>query len=173
MYYSAHHLDLGISFWDASMLRVVQIAGLPLLFVPIMLVSYIGLPAEKSNEIAGLVSFMRNIGSSIGTSMVTTLLARQAQFHQVHLVARTATGEPAFTDMVSGLTARLMALGADASQAAQQAHSLVYRMVIAQATTLAYIDTFRILAVGGGLMCLLSFALRRNDPRGGVAVPAH
>ena len=71
---------------------MVQVAGLPLLFVPIILVSYIGLPAEKSNDIAGLVSFMRNIGSSIGTSMVTTLLARYAQFHQVHLVGAHGTG---------------------------------------------------------------------------------
>jgi DHA2 family multidrug resistance protein len=173
MYYSAQHLDLNISFWSASVLRVIQVAGLPLLFVPIILVSYVGLPADKSNEIAGLVSFMRNIGSSIGTSMVTTLLARQAQFHQVHLVGRTATGEPAFTDMVSGLTARLMASGAEASQAAQQAHGLLYRMVIAQATTLAYVDTFRILAVGAGIMFLLSFGLQKNEPGGGPAAPAH
>ena len=144
-------------------------AGLPLLFVPIILVSYIGLPADKSNDIAGLVSFMRNIGSSIGTSMVTTLLARHAQFHQVHLVAHTTPGEPAFTEMVSGLTARLIASGAEASQAARQAYGLVYRTVIAQATTLAYVDTFWILAVGAGVMFLLSFALRRNEPGGGAA----
>jgi DHA2 family multidrug resistance protein len=173
MYYSAQHLDLEIGFWDASLLRVFQVAGLPLLFVPIILVSYIGLPAEKSNEIAGLVSFMRNIGSSIGTSMVTTLLARHAQVHQVHLVAHTTPGDPAFTGMVSGLTARLTATGMEASQAARQAYGLVYQMVIAQATTLAYVDTFRILAVGAGIMFLLSFALRRNEPGGGAAAPAH
>jgi DHA2 family multidrug resistance protein len=173
MHYSAQHLDLSISFREASLLRVVQVAGLPLLFVPIMLVSYIGLPASKSNDIAGLVSFMRNIGSSIGTSMVTTLLARRAQFHQVHLVARTADGDPAFAALLSGLTSRLTASGAEASQAAQQAHDLIYQMVIAQATTLAYVDTFRILAVGAGVMFLLSFALRRNEPGGGPAAPVH
>jgi DHA2 family multidrug resistance protein len=173
MHYSAQHLNLAISFWDASVLRVLQVAGLPLLFVPIILVSYIGLPAEKSNDIAGLVSFMRNIGSSIGTSMVTTLLARRAQFHQVHLVAHTGTGDPVFTAMVQGLTARLTASGAEVTQASQQAHTLIYQMVIAQATTLAYVDTFRILAVGAGIMFLLSFALRKNDPGGGMASPVH
>ena len=86
--------------------------------------------------------------------MVTTLLARRAQFHQVHLVAHTATGDPAFSAMVSGLTARLAASGAEASQAAKQAQDLVYQMVIAQATTLAYVDTFRILAVGAGILFL-------------------
>ena len=173
MYYSAQHLNLSISFWDASLLRVLQVAGLPLLFVPIILVSYVGLPPDKSNEISGLVSFTRNIGSSIGTSMVTTLLARQAQVHQVHLVGRTGSGDPAFAGMISGLTARLIASGVEASQASEQAHGLVYQLVIAQATTLAYVDTFRILAVGAGIMFLLSFALRRNDPGGGAATPAH
>jgi MFS transporter, DHA2 family, multidrug resistance protein len=173
MYYSAQHLNLAISFWEASLLRVFQVAGLPLLFVPILLVSYIGLPAEKSNEISGLVSFMRNIGSSIGTSMVTTLLARHAQVHQAYLVAHTATGDPELTSMVSGLTAHLMATGAEASQAAQQANGLVYRLLIQQATTLAYVDTFRILAAGAGIMFLLSFGLQRNQPGGGAAVAAH
>ena len=96
MFYTTQHLDLEISFWSASLLRVVQVAGMPLLFVPIILISYLGLPAEKSNSIAGLVSFMRNIGSSIGTSLVTTVVARQAQFHQVHLVAHTT---PVGTDL--------------------------------------------------------------------------
>ena len=173
MYFSAQHLDLNISFGDASLLRVYQVAGLPLLFVPIILVSYVGLPAAKSNDIAGLVSFMRNIGSSIGTSMVTTLLARNAQFHQVQLVAHTTPGESAFTSMVSGVTARLMASGVEATQAARQAYALVYQTVIAQATTLAYIDTFRVLALAAGIMFLLSFALRRNEPGGGAAPAAH
>ncbi len=173
MYYSSRHLDLDISFWDASFLRVVQIAGLPLLFVPIILVSYLGLPAAKSNDIAGLVSFMRNIGSSIGTSMVTTLLARHAQVHQSYLVAHTTPGEPAFTGMVSGLTQRLVTSGADITLATRQAEGLVYRNVIAQATALAYVDTFRILAVGAGIMFLLSFGLRKNDPGGRAAPVAH
>jgi MFS transporter, DHA2 family, multidrug resistance protein len=173
MYYSAQHLYLGIDFWNAAFLRVVQVAGLPLLFVPIILVSYIGLPAAKSNDIAGLVSFMRNIGSSIGTSMVTTLVARHAQFHQVNLVAHTSPGDAAFSAMVSELSARLAASGVEASQAAQKAYGLVYQTVIAQATTLAYVDTFRILGAGAGLMFFLSFALRRNEPGGGPRAPAH
>jgi hypothetical protein len=45
-----------------------------------------------------------------------------------------------------------------------------YRNTIAQATTLAYIDTFTILAVIGAAMFLLSFALKKNDPRAGGEV---
>jgi DHA2 family multidrug resistance protein len=173
MVYSARHLDLDISFWSASLLRVTQVVGLPFLFVPINLASYVGMPVEKSNSVAGLMNFMRNIGSSIGTSMVTTLVARGAQFHQVHLVAHATPGQPSFTQTASALAARLAHAGLDPADAARRAYALLYRSLIGQATTLAYIDTFWLLAAGAGLMFLLSFGLQRNDPRGGGAVAVH
>ena len=87
MFVSSRQMDLQISFVSASLLRLTQVFGLGFLFVPINLVSYVGMPAEKSGSVAGLVNFMRNIGSSVGTSMVTTLIARRAQVHQAYLVA--------------------------------------------------------------------------------------
>src|SRR5437870_3014927 len=170
MYYSTRHLDLDISFWTASFLRVVQVFGLAFLFVPINIVSYVGMPADKSNSVAGLVNFMRNIGSSIGTSMVTTLIARRAQFHQVNLVAHTSPGQPTFTQSVEALAAQLSASGLEAGQATSQAYARVYQAVIGQATTLAYIDTFWVLCLGAAIMFGLSFALKRNKPGAGGEV---
>jgi len=167
MYYSTQHLDLDISFRTATLVRVVQVFGLGFLFVPISLVSYVGMPAEKSNSVAGLVNFMRNIGSSIGTSMVTTLIARRAQFHQVVLASHVTAGQPVFLNAVHGLAARLAASGVETSRATRQAYGMVYRALIGQATTLAYIDTFWILSVGAGIMFILSFALKKNEPGGG------
>jgi len=43
---------------------------------------YVGLPPEKANAAAGLMNFMRNIGMSVGTSVVTTLVVRRSQYHQ-------------------------------------------------------------------------------------------
>jgi DHA2 family multidrug resistance protein len=170
MYYTTQHLDLDISFRFASILRMVQVFGLGFLFVPINLASYVGMPAEKSNSIAGLVNFMRNIGSSIGTSMVTTLLARRAQVHQVYLATHTTLGKSTFTLAVNGLAARLAVSGLDVTRASAQAYGRVYRAMIGQATTLAYIDTFWVLAAGSAIMFLASFALRKNEPGGGGEV---
>ncbi len=167
MYYSTQQLDLEISFRAVSMLRVMQVFGLGFLFVPITLASYVGMPTEKSNSVAGLAAFMRNIGSSIGTSMVTTLIARRAQFHQVYLVAHVTPGQPTFTQAATGLAARLSALGLDASRATSQAYGRLYGALIGQATTLAYIDTFWVLCVGAGIMFILSFALKKNEPGAG------
>ena len=172
MYYSTQHLDLEISFGEASWMRVLQVFGLGFLFVPINLASYVGMPAEKSGSVAGLINFMRNIGSSIGTSMVTTLIARRAQFHQVYLVAHTTSAQAPFTQAAQSLAVRLTGLGLDASRAASQAYARLYGALIGQATTLAYIDTFWVLCIGAGIMFLVSFALRRNQPGagGGAAV---
>jgi DHA2 family multidrug resistance protein len=150
----------------------VQVVGFPFLFVPINLAAYVGMPADKASSMAGLLNFTRNIGSAIGTSMVTTLIARQAQVHQVQLAAHATAGNPTFTQTVAALAHRLQLLGLDAASATSQAYARLYQALVGQATALAYIDTFQLMAGGAGLMFLLSFALRRNQPGGGP-VAAH
>ena len=164
MYYSTQRLDLLISFRAAGELRIVQAMGLGFLFVPITLVAYIGIPPEKGNSISGLVNFMRNIGSSVGTSLVTTLLARRAQFHQSMLSDHANNYAPAFRNQLNGLAAQLNHAGASVPDAQVQAYARLYQSVQVQAQTLAYIDTFKVLAVAASLMFLLTFMVRRNDP---------
>ena len=172
MYYSTQQLDLEISFRSAAILRLAQVFGLGFLFVPINLSAFVGIAAEKSNSVSGMINFMRNIGSSIGTSMVTTLVARRSQVHQTYLVAHTTAGRPVFLQAQRALSMHLGIVGLDASRAAHQAYARLYQAVIGQAATLAYIDVFWVLAIGAAIMCLLSFGLKRNVPgaAGEVAV---
>ncbi len=170
MYYSTWRIDLLISFGSATWLRVAQVIGLGFLFVPITLVAYVGMPAEKSNAVAGMINFMRNMGSSVGTSMVTTLIARRAQFHQSTLVGHTTLGSPTFQNSISGLAQRLAHTGVSPPDAQVKAYARIYRAVQAQAATLAYIDTFWILSLGAAIMFVLSFLLKKNDPSAGGEV---
>ena len=163
MYYSSRRLDLEISFRSAAILRAIQVFGLGCLFVPINLVSYVGMAPEKSSSVAGLINFMRNIGSSVGTSMVTTLIARRAQVHQVYLVANVIRGQRSFANAAAGLTNRVFASGVGSNTAVNKTYALIYRTVIGQATTLAYLDTFLILSIISAVMFVLSFTLKKND----------
>jgi len=170
MYYSTKRIDLLISFRAAVLLRIAQVIGLGFLFVPITVVAYIGIAPEKNNAVAGLVNFMRNMGSSVGTSMVTTLIARRSQFHQGRMVQYARPDNPAFQAASSGLTNRLIASGLSAPDAHMGALARIYLSVQQQAATLAYVDTFKVLAVGAAIMFLLTFFLKKNDPGGGPAV---
>jgi DHA2 family multidrug resistance protein len=170
MYYSTMRLDLLISFRSAMWLRVAQSSGLGFLFVPISLIAYNGIPPEKGNAVSGTVNFMRNIGSGVGTSMVTTLLARRAQVHQAMLAQHTTGADPALRDQVAGLSGQLVHAGISAGDAQSHAYGMIYQSMQAQAQTLAYIDTYSLLAVGAGIMFLLAFLVKKNDPRAGGEV---
>jgi len=67
---------------------VVQGLGLGLVFVPISTVAYSTLPMSARTEAAGIFSLMRNIGSSVGISIVMTLLSRGTQINHAELAAR-------------------------------------------------------------------------------------
>jgi len=170
MYVSTIQLDTLISFQSATVLRLIQSVGLGLLFVPVTMAGYIGMPAEKANSVAGIINFMRNIGSSVGTSMVTTVLARRAQVHQVVLSQHTTRFDRSLQNQVEALSLRLVHSGASVADAPKQAHVLLYRAMGGQAATLAYIDIFLVLTIAASIMFLLSFIVRKNDPKAGAGV---
>ena len=170
MFYSTKRIDLQISFNAAVLLRIAQVIGLGFLFVPISLVAYVGISPEKNNSVAGIVNFMRNMGSSVGTSLVTTLIARRSQFHQGRLVEYTRPDNPNFQNSVNGLAEHLAHSGLSTHDALTQAYARMYRSVQAQAASLAYVDTFMVLAVGAAIMFCLAFVLKKNDPGGGGRV---
>ncbi|MGA8300865.1 MAG: DHA2 family efflux MFS transporter permease subunit [Terriglobales bacterium] len=167
MFYSTQRIDLQISFSAATWLHIVQVIGLGFLFVPITLVAYIGIAPEKNNSVAGIVNFMRNMGSSVGTSMVTTLIARRSQFHQARLVQDIRVDSANFANASRGLAQHLAIAGVGKHEAQLTAYAQIYQSLQAQSATLAYIDTFKVLAVGAGIMFFLSFVLKKNDPGGG------
>ncbi len=167
MFISTRRIDLDISFPVAMWLRVAQAAPLPFLFVPVTLASYVGIAAQKSNDAAGMINFMRNIGSSVGTSMVTTLLARRSQFHQAMLSSHTTNYDWVFRDQAGGLARQLTQSGTSAADALHQAHGMIYRSMQNQALLLSYVDAYKVLTIGAVIMFCLAFVMRRNDPSGG------
>ena len=109
MYVSCKQIDLLMSFSSATLLRVWQYIPVAFLFVPLTLAGYIGLSPEKTNAAAGLMNFMRNIGQSVGTSAVTTLIARRSQYHQSVLAEY--TGSARFDAAITALATRLTHAG--------------------------------------------------------------
>jgi MFS transporter, DHA2 family, multidrug resistance protein len=167
MFYSTQRIDLLISFSSATWLRIAQVIGLGFLFVPITLVAYIGIAPEKNNSVAGIINFMRNMGSSVGTSMVTTVIARRSQFHQGRLVQNVRVDNPNLVNAANSLAQQLATGGVGKHEALPTAYARIYVALQAQAASLAYIDTFMVLCVASGIMFFLAFLLKKNDPGGG------
>jgi DHA2 family multidrug resistance protein len=156
-------MDLEMSFPAATWLRIAQYVPMGFIFIPATMVAYLGIPQEKSNAVAGLINFVRNMGSSVGTSAVTTILARRAQVHQVMLASHTALSNPSFQQTSTALANRLERGGVHGAQL--QAYGRMYRTMQDQSSALSYIDTFWLLGIAAGIMFCLSFLLKKNNPR--------
>jgi DHA2 family multidrug resistance protein len=172
LFYSAHHIDLYVSFGFATWLRITQVVGIGFLFVPITAAGYIGVPEEKGNSVSGIINFMRNIGGSIGTSVVTTVIIRRSQYHQQILVGHVTPDTPGFRAALHALSRAIKHSGLRALDAHDQAIARFYGLVNQQARALSYMDTFFILGALCSVMFVLAFFLKKNDPGTGGAVAA-
>ncbi len=114
------NIDVGV--WDIVRTGIVQGAGLGLIFVPLSAITFSTLPADLRTEAAGLFSLMRNIGSSVGISIVTALLTRGTQINHAQLAeqvtpymdALKAPGYPTLWSPDTGERARRAERRADA-----------------------------------------------------------
>jgi MFS transporter, DHA2 family, multidrug resistance protein len=170
--YSAHQIDLYISFGFATWLRITHVIGIGFLFVPITAAGYIGIPEEKGTSASGIINFMRNIGGSIGTSLVTTLIIRRSQYHQQILVGHVTPDTPLFRSSLHALSSQIAHSGLRHTDAHDQAIARLYQLINQQAHVLSYMDTFWILGALCSIMFVLAFFLKKNDPGAGGQVAA-
>ncbi|MES1952284.1 EmrB/QacA family drug resistance transporter [Salinisphaera sp. S4-8] len=139
--------NLDVSFNELVVARIFQTVGLAFLFIPITNVAYIGVPADKTDQVSSLINLARNIGGSVGISLVTTWLARRSQYHQNVLVENVTPYDHQYHDLMTSLTAHFHQLGASVEAARGQALASIYKLVGEQAQMLAFIDDFWLLGV--------------------------
>ena len=68
-----------VSTWDVVSTGIVQGAGLGFVFVPLSTTTFATLAPRFRNDATSLFSLLRNLGSSIGISIVISVLVRQTQ----------------------------------------------------------------------------------------------
>jgi DHA2 family multidrug resistance protein len=164
-------LTLQISPWSLLIPVVVSGFSLGMVFVPLSVTSLGDLKPEQVGNGSGLYNLMRNIGGSVGISVVETLLARHAQFHQDHLVNNLASTGDAWRNQVDALTKMFMSSG-DRSMARLQAIIDISRHIQRQAELMSYVDDFRYMAVACFCCVPLVWALKRVK-KSASDVPAH
>jgi DHA2 family multidrug resistance protein len=162
---------LGIDFHTVVLLRMMQVVFLPLVFVPISTLNYIGVPREKNNQVSGMSNFARNMGGAIGTSLLSTFLARQNQTH-LNEFARHSTGA-SFSQMLDGFRAMFLASGFDFATATKQAMRMAQQTFSSQASALSFENSFWVMSII--VLCLvpLPFIMRRPRPGEGRSAAAH
>jgi len=146
-------LDAGVHefFWPQILLGV----ALGLLFVPLNTIAMSSVPRERMGHATSLFNVIRNIGGSVGIALATTFVSRSTQAH-AEVLARGVDPYSAPTRQWLGDVTRLIgSYVPDAATAAMQARGAVFYQVMRQASTLAFLDTYRLLAILA--LCALPF----------------
>ncbi len=164
LFHITSSLDLQLDFRTAASYREMQSLGLALLFIPINTAAYVDIPEEKGGEVSGTINLMRNIGGSVGISLLETMIARRAQFHQDELIAHVTHAHPNFQVAIHHLSNHLYHHGLSHPQALHQAYARIYDSVISQAAIQSYIDVAWLIGLVFLMMIPVVLMLKKNDP---------
>src|SRR5690606_23141916 len=152
-------MDEHLIIWSG----VVQGLGLGLVFVPLSTVTFATLAPQYRTDGTSLFSLTRNIGSSIGISVVTVLLTNSTQVNHAELATHITPYNP-----------NLWATMPSAAQGDPTSLSIMDQLVNQQALMISYVNDFKFMMIITLCAIPLVLLLRvpKQQPDGGGAVAA-
>jgi DHA2 family multidrug resistance protein len=125
---------LQVDAWSIVRTGVTQGLGLGFIFVPLSTITFATLRPQWRNEGTAMFSLMRNIGSSIGISVMVTLLARNTQANHALL-----------SDQLTPFNSALQAAGHAWAPDTLAGMLALNSEVTRQAAAIAYLSDFRMM----------------------------
>jgi DHA2 family multidrug resistance protein len=150
-------INAQIDFQTMVWLRVVQVVGIPFIFIPISTLAYVGVAAEENNQISGITNFVRNIGGAVGVSFLMTFIARHRAASRVDLVSHLSRGNGSFQRMFA-----MLLHGAHDPASKHRALAQLQMLVDGQANTMSFISVFFVM--GMVVMCLVPLPFLMKKP---------
>ncbi len=161
-------VNLAISQWSFLWAIILSGFGSGSIFVPLSTTAVAGLPNEEIGNASGLYNLFRNVGGSIGISIVNTIVARHQQLHQTELVRTLVPSSLNLQQQLHQLEQYLYTQGYSAADATQKAYGLIGAQLTAQARLWSYVDDFRYMALVCFICIPIVFALKKTVGRRGA-----
>jgi len=156
------NVDFNPIFWP----RVVLGIGMGFLFIPLTTMTMSSIKKEEMGNATGIFNLLRNLGGSFGVAFITTMLARRAQFHQVHLVEHLSPFDRNFQIALPQISQLLQGRGINPSLSDQGSLGLIYGQVIKQASMLSFNDAFFLLSTIMILILPLVLLMKKGKAEG-------
>jgi DHA2 family multidrug resistance protein len=168
-YYTSTHFTLTMTFGFASWVRILQMFAIPFAFIAITTAAYVGLPKEASNQVSGIINFVRNVGGSIFIAITGAIVTNRSLFHQARLQESMQPGNAAYVNQVNALTSYFGG-SSKGPGPGLMARASIYQQLNQQAAAQAYQDIYRLLCWMAIGMVVCAFILSKNKP--GQGAPA-
>jgi DHA2 family multidrug resistance protein len=137
--------------------RVVLGVGMGFLFIPLTTLTMSAIRKEDMGNASAIYNLLRNLGGSFGVAFVTTMLARRAQLHQVHLVEHLTPFDTSYQLTLSRSDQFLQRMGFDVSTAQHGGLSAIHGQLLKQASMMSFNDVFYLISIT--MICVLPLVL--------------
>jgi DHA2 family multidrug resistance protein len=127
-----------ISQWTIAVTGFIQGAGLGFLFVPLTTVTFATLAPEQRADATGLYNLSRNVGSSVGISVVSYLLIRNGQINHAIIGSHVTAVNPGFGNSV---------IAHAWSPWTASGRAALDQVIQNQASIISYIDDFKLMMI--------------------------
>ena len=166
-------LTLSIGQWTFLWAIIISGFASGCVFVPLSTTTMAILKNEEIGNASGLYNLLRNIGGSIGISVVNTIVARHEQLHRSELVHSLDPGRVEVQGAIRGMQGYLTAQGSSPTDALHRSYGLLAQGVNAQARLWSYVDDFRYMALVSFGCIPIVFALKKSVGRKGAIGAGH
>jgi MFS transporter, DHA2 family, multidrug resistance protein len=168
--YWMSQLNLDISPGQVVWPRVLVVAGLAVCFAPANVAAYLYTPLALRGAAVGLLSLLRNEGGSVGTSLAQTFQERRDQFHTLRLGEYLDPFNAAASSFLARAQAFFVQQTGDPVASRQLALQQLENLRQQQASSLAYFDTFWMMAVLTFVVAFLVLFMKRSVAEKGARV---
>jgi DHA2 family multidrug resistance protein len=166
-------VNLSIGQWSFLWAILISGFGSGCIFVPLSTTAMAFLKNEEIGNASGLYNLLRNIGGSVGISVVNTIVSRHEQLHRNELSASLSPDRITVHGSLQGMQQYLVTQGASSATALRQAYGLINQDLTGQARLWSYVDDFRYMALACFGSVVIVFGLKKAVGKKGAAPAAH
>lgn len=162
------HLNMNVGYWNFFWALIWQGIGMGCIFIPLTTITNDPIPVERMGNATSLFNLMRNLGASIGISMVTAIQTRHSQMHVNNLTSHVTPTNLEAQGLVNGMTGAFTSqAGVDPATAHRMASGMLENIIRQQAAIMSFNDVFWLLGLIFLLMLPLILLLRPPKKKGG------
>lgn len=151
--------DANTAFWSFALLVLIGRIGQGMLFPPITAAGLSAAPPEKMGTANGMLNFTRQMGGAFGINLLAINIERRTSNHSEVLATSQTEANSTTTELLTTVRDMLGATGIPDVVESAIATLYLGRVVAAQATTLAFQDTFIVFAIMTFVAAGISLAL--------------
>ena len=151
--------------------NIVRAFGQPFTIVPVTGLAIATLAPKDAGSGSAIFNIFRNVGGSFGIAILSTLVTRREQFHDLRIGEAITTYSPATQARLAALQQSFISKGFDSVTALKQSYSSIKSLIRRDAFIMAFNDAFFVIAMG--LLVAAAAIWLCKEPKVGSAAAAH